>query len=260
MTNQTISQKLNYLILTLTLWLTAGAGMAQTYSLGSDNAEVEWTVEPVERTPGVEAVRGVVPGTVFGAYVLAGREKDPNWGDNIQQVDRKKYDRSFRYCTSFRVPEEMSRDRLWLNMDGVNRSAEVVLNGKRLGRLDGFMERGRFDITDIVRREAGNELEVTVDIPRTPLANQGSPNYLSSAGWDWMPYVPGLNSGITDKVWLSGTGQVTMQDPWIRSELVTHGKARLSVTVKLTNHTQKDQLTRVRGVIQPSGITFEKEM
>lgn len=89
MTNQTISQKLNYLILTLTLWLTAGTGMAQTYSLGSDNAEVEWTVEPVERTPGVEAVRGVVPGTVFGAYVQAGREKDPNWGDNIQQVDRQ---------------------------------------------------------------------------------------------------------------------------------------------------------------------------
>ena len=28
-----------------------------------------------------------VPGTVFGSYVLAGKEKDPNFGDNIYQVD-----------------------------------------------------------------------------------------------------------------------------------------------------------------------------
>ena len=55
----------------------------------------------------------------------------------------------------------------------------------------------------------------------TPLANQGSPTYLSSGGWDWMPYVPGLNSGITDKVFLTNTGTATLIDPWIRTNLPT---------------------------------------
>ncbi len=36
-----------------------------------------------------------VPRTVFCSYVLAGKEKDPNYGDNIYQVDLKKYDRCF---------------------------------------------------------------------------------------------------------------------------------------------------------------------
>ena len=47
-----------------------------------------------------------VPGTVFGSYVLAGKEKDPNYADNIYKVDIKKYDRNFWYRTAFTVPAE----------------------------------------------------------------------------------------------------------------------------------------------------------
>ena len=115
---------------------------------------------------------------------------------------RSKYDRDFYYRNHFVLPQQMQDGRVWLCMNGVNRYAEVELNGMVLGQLDGFMERGRYDITRLVDRKGENLLRVKVSIPRMPLANQGSPNYLSSGGWDWMPYVPGLNSGITDKVWL----------------------------------------------------------
>ena len=108
----------------------------------------------------------------------------------------------FYYRNHFVLPQQMQDGRVWLCMNGVNRYAEVELNGRVLGQLDGFMERGRYDITRLVDRKGENLLRVKVSIPRMPLANQGSPNYLSSGGWDWMPYVPGLNSGITDKVWL----------------------------------------------------------
>jgi len=90
---------------------------------------------------------------------------------------------------------------------GINRKADIYLNGKNIGRLDGFMQRGNFDISRIAKKDAGNLLEVLVYLPQTPLANYTSPTYLSSAGWDWMPYVPGLNMGITDKVLLSATGR-----------------------------------------------------
>ncbi|URM36136.1 hypothetical protein [Flavobacterium anhuiense] len=48
-------------------------------------------------------VKAVVPGTIFNSYVVSGLEKDPNFGDNIYQVDKSKYDRSFWYRSEFAI-------------------------------------------------------------------------------------------------------------------------------------------------------------
>lgn len=243
---------------------------AQTLSLNSDN--LQWEVIPVvdEATQlhalsqtGIkvtEAIPGVVPGTVFTAYVEAGLEEDPNFGDNIHRVDRSLYDRSFWYRTEFAIPQHFDKECLWLNFDGVNRKAHIYLNGTLIGILDGFMHRGRFDISTTARRDASNALLVKVDIPQTPLANQGSPNYLSSAGWDWMPYVPGLNSGITDNVSLSNSGSITLVDPWIRTKVPTRAKAELSLAVDVKNNSDKRQRALVKGVITPGDIEFVQEV
>ena len=225
---------------------------AQVHYLHSDVKDVKWHVMPcgddkakdlvaLSSATAVlpsDAVEAVVPGTVFTAYVNAGHEEDPNFGDNIHRVDRAKYDRSFWYRTEFGIPQDFNnKERVWLHFQGVNRRAEIYLNGSLLGVLDGFMHRGRFDITQAVQEK--NILLVKVDIPQKPLANQGSPTYLSSGGWDWMPYVPGLNSGITDKVWLSVSGTTTLIDPWVRSDLPTLAKAELSVEMEVKNHDRK---------------------
>lgn len=233
---------------------------AQTYYLHSDNPQVHWEISPDEPVSGVEPVEGVVPGTVFTSYVTAGREKDPNFGDNIQQVDRKKYDRSFWYRTEFQVPADFTKSHVWLNMNGVNRNAEILLNGKRIGYLDGFMMRGRYDITRIVNRQGKNKLEILVTPPTLPIANQGSPTYLSSSGWDWMPYVPGLNSGLTDKIWLSNSGDMTITDPWVRTNLITRSKAELGLTMELRNNGTEEKLARVVATIQPGNIEVAKEL
>lgn len=231
---------------------------AQTFSLHSD--AVRWTLSPTEPVEGVEPVEAIVPGTVLTSYVAAGREPDPNFGDNIQNYDRNRYDRSFWYRTTFRLPDDFRADRkTWLNMDGVNRNAEVYLNGQRLGYLDGFMMRGHFDITELVNHADSIQLAILVGIPRTPLANQGSPNYLSSGGWDWMPYVPGLNSGLTDKIWLSQSGSLTIHDPWIRSSLPTNAKADLDITMEVRNDGTDEKLARAKAVIQPGDICVERE-
>lgn len=105
-------------------------------------------------------VDAIVPGTAFNSYVEAGMEKSPNFGDNIHNVDRKKYDRSMAYRTCFRIPKESEGNRLWLNFDGINRRGTVYLNGRQLGVLDGFMHRGRYDITDVTDRDGDNTLVV----------------------------------------------------------------------------------------------------
>lgn len=254
--------KINFcqaLLTFMTLFLLPLAAMGQTFSLHSDNPQVRWEISPAEPVEGVASVEGIVPGTVFTSYVAAGREQDPNFGDNIDHVDRKRYDRAFWYRTEFQVPEDFKLPQIWLNMNGVNRSAKVYLNGELLGLLDGFMMRGRYNISWVAKRSGSNKLEILVEMPRMPLANQGSPCYLSSGGWDWMPYVPGLNSGLTDKIWLSNTGDFTIADPWVRTHLVTRSKAELTASMEVANHGREEKLVRVQGVIQPGNIEVQKE-
>lgn len=220
----------------------------QLHTLSADDADIR------------DAIPAIVPGTVFAAYVDAGEEDDPNFGENIHRVDRSKYDRSFWYRTEFEIPKDFDKEHLWLNFDGVNRRARIFLNEQLLGVLDGFMHRGRFNISNVANREGKNILLVKVDIPDKPLANQGSPTYLSSGGWDWMPYVPGLNSGITDKVWLSNCGEITIIDPWIRSRLPNRAKAELSIALDVKNSSDSNKKSTVKGTIYPGGIEFMQEI
>lgn len=202
----------------------------------------------------------VVPGTVFNSFVVAGVEKDPNFGDNIQKVDRNKYDRSFWYRTEFTVPASYANKRVWLNFNGINRRGKIYLNGEELGKLDGFMNRGRFDITGKVKRNSENTLAVLVSIPAKPLSNFGSPEYMASGGWDWMPYVPGLNSGITDKVYLSSSNDLTLVDPWVRTALPTNARADVSIALQIKNNSAKDKDGILKGTIMPGNIQFTKKV
>lgn len=236
--------------------------------LDNQNPEITWKVKPQNDVAGdslkmfnpaydvSDWVNAIVPGTVFNSYVEAGLEKDPNFGDNIYRVDKSKYDRSFWYRTEFKTPENFTKSKVWLNFEGINRRGEIFLNGHKLGVLDGFMHRGKFDITNQINKTSTNIIAVLVHIPDQPLANYGSPNYLSSAGWDWMPYVPGLNSGITDNVYLSNTGELTIENPWIRTDLPTNARADLSIEVEIQNAASTYQQGILRGTINPGNIEF----
>ena len=206
-------------------------------------------------------IKATVPGIVFNDYVNAGIEKDPNFGDNIYNVDKRKYDRNFWYRTTFKAPAgHQNGQKLWLNFEGVNRKADIYFNGTYLGKLDGFMHRGKFDITNLLDKGKENVLAVLVHWPQTPIPNYASPTYISSASWDWMPYVPGLLMGITDNVFLSTSGSVTLVDPWIRTKVPSLNQANLQLQVELSNTTGADKEGELTGVIQPGNITFSQKM
>ncbi len=152
-------------------------------------------------------VKATVPGTVFGDHVNAGIEEDPNYGDNIYRVDKKKYYKNFIYRNRFIVPGKLQSEKVWLNFEGINSRGDVYLNNVKLGVLDGFMRRGKYDVTNILKKGAANILVVLVYVPEEPIVNWASPTYLSAGGWDWMPYVPGLNMGITDDVYFTTSGE-----------------------------------------------------
>ncbi|QHS58219.1 hypothetical protein [Chitinophaga agri] len=93
------------------LCLTA-SGQERIMTLNSGKGGVEWKIKPVADVspePGIHTsgyndhdwVKGVAPGTVFGAYVAAGLEQDPNYAVHIYKVDKAKYDRDFWYLATF---------------------------------------------------------------------------------------------------------------------------------------------------------------
>ena len=212
-------------------------------------------------------VDGIVPGTVFSAYVAAGREEDPNWGDNIYQVDESKYNQTFWYRTEFDRPELAEGQHAILVFEGTNRYATVYLNGKLLdrNRIEGHVMKARYDITSKLADH--NILAVKIDMPASNhigrsdnFVNYVVPTYVASHSWDWMPYVPGLNCGITNDVYIEKAGEVTLRDPWVRTtSLIANNQiAKLNLQTSLMNLSTTDAEVELRATVMPGDITTTK--
>jgi hypothetical protein len=201
-------------------------------------------------------IKAIVPGTVFYSYVVAGKENNPDYADNIYKVDKAKYNRPYWYLTEFSSANFPEGKRIWLNFNGINKRGEVYLNGNHIGTVNGLMQREKYDITALLNKNKLNVIAVLVVTPNTDhgLANREAPTYLSSGSWDWMPSVPGLNSGITDVVNITSSGSVRIEDPWIRSDLPNKELAELTVKVKLNNAANEPVSGVVNLTINPGNI------
>lgn len=281
-------KKIGLLSIVLLLLSLASKSQLRQISLNSSNAAVVWEVWPKEdNSPsGLEisksdyrvgdAVRGVVPGVVFTAYVEAGKVPDPNFGDNIHRVDETYFNRPFWYRTQFALPADYKEgEKVWLQFDNTNRYADFYFNGVKLSGtaestkdVSGHMLRTKYEVSQWVKPGQENVIAVLItdaDQKKTRNAPDqfgvtASPTYLSAASWDWMPYVPGRLAGITGNVSLTITGDVTMEDPWVRSELESNKIAYLFVSTELKNTSDKAKEVVLSGVIQPGDITFSKNV
>ncbi|HEV2479107.1 MAG TPA: discoidin domain-containing protein, partial [Puia sp.] len=248
----------------------ARSNASARFSLNTGDPAIHWKLCPRDEVrdsasllhPGYDThawTDAVVPGTTFGSFVAAGKEADPNYADNIYRVDKKKYDKDFWYRVEFATLPHAGRH-LWLHFRGINRKGEIFLNGARLGELDGFMQRGDYDITDLVNAKSPNVLAVLVHWPGRPIPNYASPTYISSDGWDWMPSVPGLLAGITDEVYLTTTGDVNIIDPWMRTASASEKEAQLSLQLDLANRSNAATRGVLTVTIQPGNITLSREL
>ena len=275
-----------FLLLLFCSACTTDGAREEVLSLNSCDG-IAWEVQPRSLQPDAsgeavsmpgyrlsDPVPGVVPGATFTAYVEAGREKDPNYADNIYQVDETFYSQPFWYRAEFELPETYAPGkRVWLHFDNTNRFADFWFNGKKISGtptstkdVSGHMLRSKFDVTELVDAEGKNAVAVLIydtDQKKTrddkgPYGVACSPSYLAGAGWDWMPYVPGRLAGITGNAYLKVTGDAVMEDPWIRSELPTLQRAELSFSTTVRNCSAEPRDITVEGTIQPGGITFKK--
>ncbi len=200
----------------------------------------------------------VVPGTVLTSYWKAGVVEDPEFDDNIAKIDQKPMNVDHVYRTRFRVPEKLRGGRLWLDFDGINWRAEVSLNGKPLGRIDGAFIRGRFDVTDVVRTTGDNDLEVKIIWCEGRVTDM--PSFLCTMSWDFMPAIPGRDIGIYKSVRLVKTGDVTLRDACAATDLPLPDVSRADATPRVVarNAGAAKRTGKIRGVIRRSVGTGPK--
>ena len=181
-----------------------------------------------------EWIIATVPGTVLTSYKNIGAIPNPNYADNLMHISESFFNSDFWYRDEFNVPSDFQKERTFLNFDGINWKANIFLNGKRIGRMEGAFIRGKFDVTDFVR-PGKNVLAVQIiknahigaikeKYEKNTDFNGGilgadNPTFHASIGWDWISTIRGRNIGIWNDVYLSTKGNVTLHDPFVLTEM-----------------------------------------
>ena len=214
-----------------------------------------------------------VPGTVLASYVNTGAVRHPNYADNQAYISDSYFRSDFWYRKVFAAHPDSPRQ--FLHFCGVNRKADVFLNGSFVGTLEGAFREKDFDVTGLLA-EGDNTLAVRVGQNRlygTPkeadawwpgqnggVAGGENPTMHATMGWDWFPTVRGRNIGIYDDVYLDYTGEVTVEEPFVQTLLPLPDTTSATILARLTlvNHGSSS----VAGVLKGSfgELTFEKEM
>ena len=219
----------------------------------------------------------VVPGTVLTTLVKNGVYPEPLYGENNRpdRIPESLNKTSYWYRTVVAIPAAYAGRHVWLNLDGINFSAEVWVNGTYFGTMRGAFKRGAFDISQQVK--PGQKAAIAVLIKPQPhpgdphehtiadgmVTNGGitaidGPTFLSTIGWDWLPGIRDRDSGIWAKVFLSATGPVLVKDPLITTDLPLPrtDSSDVAISTTLENISETPQ----KGTLKASfeGVDVEK--
>jgi beta-galactosidase/beta-glucuronidase len=194
-----------------------------------------------------------VPGTALVSYLNDGAIPDPNFGANQDLISDSFFQADFWYRNEFTLPPFFAGKNVALNFEGVNWKADVYLNGEKLGRIEGGFIRGLYDVTS--KLHAGkNALAVRIVQNAHPgsikqrtyqstdknggVLGADNPTYHASIGWDWIPTIRGRDDGLWGKVFLTASGPVTVEDPFVHATLPLPDTSRADVAIELTlrNH------------------------
>lgn len=217
-----------------------------------------------------------VPGTVLTTLVDQGVYPEPTYGLNNLAIPESLAREDWWYRTEFRLSPEQAGRELTLTFNGINYSADVWLNGRRLGAVRGAFMRGVFDVTSLVHADRVNALAVRISPPPHPgipheeslvagagIPNGGSmcfdgPTFFCTEGWDWIPGIRDRCSGIWQDVVLHAGGPVVVGDLHIKTDLPLPRLAPASVfvSVELENRAEVPQHVTVR--LEFEGVRVEQ--
>jgi len=178
-------------------------------------------------------MEAVVPGTVLTTLLHNNKVPDPFFGMNnelipdIHQTGVEFY--TYWFYNQFEIPELKSGEQVWLKFRGINYTADLFLNGKRINNdtHEGIFLREKYMVTSFLEK-GKNRLAVLVHPPDPPGApgGQGGDGVIGrsltmqfTAGWDWICPIRDRNTGIWDEVAMEITGPVDLLDPFVQTKV-----------------------------------------
>lgn len=195
-----------------------------------------------------------VPTTPMAALVAAGRYPDLYVGTNLEKVDIEQFRQPWWYRTELELTADEAARTARLVFDGVNYSADLWLNGELVAgreRMVGAFRRHEIDVSG--RLVAGrNAIAVAVHPPQ--------PGDFTIGFVDWNPRPPDANMGLWRPVTLRLTGDVSLEDLFVQTDvdLETLEQAAVTVSAVVRNHAASEVRATVRGAIE--AITFAAEV
>ncbi|MGI4804297.1 MAG: glycosyl hydrolase 2 galactose-binding domain-containing protein, partial [Janthinobacterium lividum] len=214
-------------------------------------------------------LQATVPGTVLTTLLNNKKVPDPFYGMNnehikdIYNTGRDYY--TYWFVKDFEEAAPVNGHQVYLNFRGINYSAEIYLNGKKVNPKThvGMFLRESYNITSLLNKNGKNRLAVLV-YPPDPVGNpnggQGGDGRIAkgvglqyTAGWDWIQPMRDRNTGIWDKVTIEKTGEINLKNPHvitvvpgIRKVDGTQQPAIIKASAELQNPTNH----AVKGVLQ----------
>ena len=213
----------------------------------------------------------VVPGTVLTTLLHNQKVPDPFFGMNnelipdIYQAGADYY--TYWFYDEFKVPDLKEGEQVWLKFRGINYSAEMFLNGKKINPdpHQGMYLREKFLVTPFLEKGL-NRLAVLVHPPDPVGApnGQGGDGMIArsvamqfTAGWDWICPIRDRNTGIWDEVALEITGSVDILDPFVQTKVpgkrVPGGKQAPAVVIVSTDLVNASEISQSGEVIARCG-------
>jgi hypothetical protein len=187
------------------------------------------------------------------------------------------------YHTTFAIPAGDKGKLFQLIFKGINYRAEVWVNGVRIAdstQMVGMFAQYSLNISKQVKAGGKNALAVKIyllDYPGLPAKEQlealgpfyenGGPTgdigknvtMLCSVGWDWMPPVRDRNMGIWQPVYLRTSGQVTISQPKLVTNLPglpdTAKAANIALGLTLSNYSNHPVNGKIQVSIWPESFT-----
>lgn len=211
--------------------------------------------------------RATVPGTVLTTLVDQGVYPNPAFGLNNLSIPDTLCRQQWWYRNTFTIDEKKSGKNITLTFYGINYIADVWLNGKKIGNIEGAFKRGIFDITSYAVK-GKNTIAILITPPphpgipheESPRAGTGpnggmlcadGPTFISSEGWDWVPGIRDRNIGIWQNVTLKFTGAVEIGDPQVITTLPLPDTsfADISIVASVHNKSNLPQQIEVKATI-----------
>ncbi|HEX7501776.1 MAG TPA: glycoside hydrolase family 2 TIM barrel-domain containing protein, partial [Acidobacteriota bacterium] len=193
-----------------------------------------------------------LPATVMAVLMANGIYKDIFFAKTLQSIPEAQFKGPWWYRQEFELPRTAPFTTARLIFEGINYRANIFLNGEKIAAADrtfGAFRVFELNVSDLAMT-GRNYLAVEV-LP--PLPGEPTIGFV-----DWNPKPPDRNMGIFRPVKVKLSGPVSLDHPFVSSQVDTRTlkEAKLTVTASLTNYGETEARGTVQGEI--GNITFSQ--